>query len=130
MLVLLIMACKSEKNNLFPTYNNGSYEFINFTSENLKEKDSVYISGRIHSLDRNKFPVVSTVQLGCFKTNSTNGEYSIKGRPFNTKSYLTVISLGYLTMETRPFTTKSGDSLIVNFHVAGDERPLINCEGN
>ncbi len=131
-IALLVQGCFNIQPTLTPTYNDGGYNFNKFNSENLLKQDSIIVSGKVISLNKADTNFFATVQLGCNKANTVNsvGNYKLKLRPSDYKFQLTAISLGYLIVETKPFATIAGDSIIVNFYLEEDKRPLINCEGN
>lgn len=123
-------SCYSTKTALQPTYNKGGYVFNKYDSKSLIQEDSILIVGRISALDKTETLVAPTVKYGCIVQQPGSGEYRIKAKAADVKFQLSATAVGYLTVETQPLLTQKGDSVIVDFYLAPDERPLLNCEGN
>ncbi|WP_347158583.1 hypothetical protein [Pontibacter chitinilyticus] len=126
-LLLLVSGCCNLNSPMKPTYNNGGYTFKKYKTKSLLAEDSVIISGKITDLNTNKPLVFSTLKLGCISQQTTSGGYKLNIRPFNVKSQLQAIPLGYLSVETEPFVSHSGDSIVIDFYVVKDESMIIDC---
>lgn len=73
---------------------------------------------------------ISNIKYGCLTYSSdANGNYTFKSKISTSDVFLTCLAIGYRTIETEPFELQRGDSIQVNFTLALDDRPLINCEG-
>lgn len=123
-LILLMSGCCNLENVMKPTYNNGGYTLDRYTNKSLLEKDSAVISGKITALKGNESLIPSTIKLGDVFHKTSSGTYKLKVRPSEAKRHLTAISIGYLSIEAEPFVTQPGDSIVVNFYLVQDERPL------
>jgi len=69
--------------------------------------------------------------IGCYKVQTlTDGKYSfkIKSSNYTNTYFVKAISLGYKTIETAFFPLNK-NSINIDFYLAEDERPFINCEG-
>ena len=128
-IILFAISCSGLKPVIQPTYNKGGYT-LNKYSQSLLEKDSVVIVGRFSDLNGKENLVPATLKYGCITQRSSSGEVRLKAKASDSKVQLAAISIGYLTVETEPLLTQPGDSIIIHFYLAPDERPILNCEGN
>ena len=128
--LLVLSGCSSFKGELIPTANKGGYK-VNVirakSSINLKE---VTIKGKVFDVETGK-PISPPVQLtvGCLKIQtSSQGEYSFKTQNFKDNYFfIEVISIGYRTIETNFIDIYNKNEIEINFYLAQDNRPLIEC---
>ncbi|WP_242926420.1 hypothetical protein [Pontibacter vulgaris] len=92
--------------------------------------DSIVIVGKISALNKKAMLVAPTIKYGCISQRADSGGYLIKTKAADIKLQLSATAVGYLAVETEPLITQIGDSIVVNFYLTPDERPLLNCEGN
>lgn len=114
------------KQEMIPSYNKGGYTI---DISNPANSDSVSISGRVVSTnDESIFPG-TTIKYGCKKISTDeSGSFAFKSAVSDLDLQVIANSVGYMRVETKPLKVKKGDSLNVNFYLAPDERPMINCE--
>ncbi|GAA4303757.1 hypothetical protein [Nibribacter koreensis] len=129
-LALIVSSCTSVKPVLQPTYNKGGYTFQKYHSKSLATEESVVIVGSITDLVKNNNLGSSSIKYECTTQQSSSGEFSLKGKASAIKFQLIANSVGYLKVETEPFHTQPGDSIVVNFRLAQDEKPILYCEAN
>lgn len=127
--ILALNGCSSLENNLIPTYNKGGYKIIINNKKTAINSEEINISGKVFDATTGK--PISNVELTatCIKTNvSSQGEYSFRTKKSSYKQfYIKVNSFGYKTIETNFIDLTN--NIEVNFYLAEDDRPLINCEG-
>ncbi|MER2996489.1 hypothetical protein [Pontibacter populi] len=128
-LATLFVSCKTEQLALTPTYNKGGYTFKIHKSRYLAAQDSIYVGGSIFDVNTKELLEVGKIELGCSSSNNLNN-YSFRMHNWDIAVPVTAKYVGYLTVETAPFITQAGDSIVVNFYLAPDEKPLLNCEGS
>lgn len=128
-LILLVSGCVNTKNTMQATYNKGGYQLRTYKKSEVVVEDSVLITGKISALNEANNLVAPIIKYGCNIQHSSTGEFRFKVKTSDVKLSLSASAVGYLTVDTEPLHTQAGDSLIVNFILAPDERPLLNCEG-
>ena len=57
------------------------------------------------------------------------GDYYIKIKPSQVNYQVIVKSIGFSNIETNFLQVNPGDSIKIDFYLAQDEKPLINCVG-
>ena len=122
--------CSSIKNELIPTANKGGYKVNVIRVKSKINSDEVTIKGIVFDVKTGKPispPVLLTV--GCLKIQtSSQGEYSFKTQ--NSKDnyfFIEVISIGYRTIETDFIDIYNKNEVKIDFYLAEDDRPLIDC---
>jgi hypothetical protein len=124
----LFASCKTEQLSLIPTYNKGGYTFKIYKSEHLRTQDSVYIGGSVYDVTTKELLEGAVVEYGCAYYGDKLGNYGLKTRAYSIGYPLVSRYIGYLNIETAPYQFQAGDSVVVNFYIAQDERPLIHCD--
>lgn len=129
--LIVTMGCSMNKKSSFhQTYNKGNYTITRNKSENLYKQGKILISGEIKGIGASNDDIYAVIKYGCLETTSNNGEYKfILKEKSDQPLQFTAVSIGHLTVETAPMKLELGDSINLNFMLAEDERPLINCEG-
>ncbi|MBC5775493.1 hypothetical protein H8S95_15555 [Pontibacter sp. KCTC 32443] len=126
---ILFISCKTEQLVLTPTYNKGGYTLEEYKSKALAAQGEFYVGGRIiEAHTKQPMPGVA-VKLGCYFSGDDYGNYNFKTTPGTELNQLISRYVGYLDVESKPMKFQAGDSLIIDFYMAQDEKPLINCEG-
>ena len=133
LLVFLVASCLPSHQNLKKsTYNKGGYTISKLKNTLLHDQDYVVLFGSIKNNETN-LPLglgVSNIKYGCLTYSSdANGNYIFRSKISTSDVFLTCLAIGYRTIETEPFELQGGDSIRINFILALDDRPLINCEG-
>jgi hypothetical protein len=127
-IILLIISCQQNLHgSLKPTYNKGGYTLSINKRNGLS---TISVSGEFRDVESNTLIKQGWVTSACTKSliNSL-GSYKFKIDKFDGNIFLTSTSIGYRPIETERFKIEKGDSIIVNFFLAQDDRPLYNCEG-
>jgi|GEM_PF-2138145 len=124
-----IMSCRTEKlSKIKPTNNKGGYTISILKDRSLK--DSVVIYGYVHDYLNNTPLSGASVQFACSTVRvDDKGFYQFRDKGGIETVSLSVILIGYRTVDTENFKLENGDSVHINFILAPDDRPLINCEG-
>ncbi|WP_439880901.1 hypothetical protein ACSX1A_17310 [Pontibacter sp. MBLB2868] len=91
--------------------------------------DSAWVTVKVKDEEGGNAPMPLTIVYGCQKMQTQQKQASFKVRRLDNKHQLKVAALGYLTVETMPFDFSKGDSVVVDFVLGEDDRPLVNCEG-
>lgn len=127
----IVLTTSCHGNLIKPTYNKGGYTFNKFYNKSLYNNESAIIYGHLRELGSSKVVLSARLNMACASllVDST-GYYQFNGKVGDEVTFLTCISLGLRTIETEPFKVQRGDSINVNFFLAQDDRPLVNCEGN
>lgn len=124
---IVIISCHPKTLNLKPTYNKGGFTISNFQTGS--KKGSV-IFGQIKDIQTNELIRGAVIKMGCLTVQSDeSGTYKISDESNAENSFLTCSFIGYRPVETERFKLEKGDSLKIDFFLAQDDRPLINCEG-
>ena len=128
--LLVFVGCASFKNKLTPTANKGGYKVNLIRTKSKINTDEVTIKGTVFDAKTGKPispPVLLTV--GCLKVKtSSEGEYSFKTKNFKDDYFfIQVISVGYRTIETNFIDIYNKNELKIDFYLAEDDRPLIDC---
>jgi len=128
--IFIFLSCGSESNlTLRPTNNKGGYSISIAKNPGLHRSDSILIYGYVKDIEQNTALVSSFVKAGCIPVRAgTDGFYRLKEIATD-KIYLTCSWIGYKSIETEFLKLTRGDSVRVDFFLAPDDRPLINCEG-
>lgn len=130
-LILLIVsgsfACKGEK-DLKPSYSNGSGFRLRLLNANQIISDSNWIHINIRDKNNDFIENGTQVIIGCEKIDVVNGQMSFLLRKIDVESIFKASSVGYYIVETEPLFLKENDSVVIEFVLAEDHRPLINCE--
>ncbi|MEJ8756276.1 hypothetical protein WG947_04665 [Pontibacter sp. H259] len=126
----LFVSCKTKQLTLTPTYNKGGYTFEAYKSKTLAAHGEFYVGGRIFEEETKQPMPRAVVKLGCYLSGDDFGNYKFKTKPGTELNQLISRYVGYLDVESRPLKFQAGDSLIIDFYMAPDEKPLINCEGS
>jgi len=126
--VILCLGCANTIKKLQPTANKGGYT-VNVIKSKTQTKE-VIITGTIFDLTTGK-----TISEGvlithdCLKIKEiTDGKFSfnlnnMKGPDF----FLTVVAVGYRTIETSVIYIYDKKQIQIDFYLATDDRPLIEC---
>lgn len=127
--VLILGGCSSIKNKLIPTANYGGY-MVHVTKTKTNNSDEVIIKGRVFDVETGKPispPVILTI--GCLKIQaSPQGEYSFKTKNFKYDYFfIEVVSIGYKSIITNYLDLTNKNEIIIDFYLAQDDRPLIEC---
>lgn len=125
----LILFNSTYAQDLKPTNNKGGYTFDHFTKQDSKNGNDIVISGKVFDLKTKETIEEVTIKFGCKKIKvDKNGEYIFDLKPNDLeKNYLNAIGLGYKPIETEYFPLKPKDSIIINFYLSEDDKPLIDC---
>ena len=125
----LIISCQTRNlSQIKPTYNKGGYT-ISISKNELMKEDSSIVYGYIKDYTDKNLLTTSIIKIGCITINvDSKGFYKLKSKTIE-NTFLTGISIGYRTIETEYFKLDKGDSINIDFFLAPDDRPLINCEG-
>lgn len=126
-LLLLLISCSTTKRKLIPTANKGGYLLNLNTNLNLSEKN---ITGRVFDIKTNALLGGIELTVGCKKTQTnTNGEFSFKLKEFsNGALFIKASGIGYKIVETDFINMKNKNILNIDFYLAEDDRPFINCQ--
>jgi hypothetical protein len=123
----VLIGC-AQKSVLLPTYNQGRYSFQLYHSKELENQKMTYVGGSIVDLESKKMLTGSIVEFGCLKAYPEDGLYEFRLGKTNVSTPVEAKAIGYLSIFTAPCKLNDGDSLVVNFYLAEDKRPIINCE--
>lgn len=128
--LLLIVSCQTKKiSNLRPTNNNGGYTMSVAKNSSLYTQDRIVVYGYVKELGQNTPLKASQIKYGCYVINVNNdGFYRFKEKTTE-EIFITSSWIGYRTVETENLKLEKGDSVKIDFFLAPDDRPLINCEG-
>lgn len=128
--LFLIISCSTIKNELIPTNNIGGYKIELKNNSNI-DSTEIHFFGKVIDVATEK--PISNAQLtfGCLKyETSSNGEYSFRIKYSDDSTlYLKAITIGYKTIETKFLSFTNNNSIKINFYLAEDDRPFINCGG-
>lgn len=91
--------------------------------------DSAWVTINVKDERNNEALMASTITFGCKKVLTQEKQMAFKVKRLDNKHQLQLASLGYFTIETMPFNFIKGDSVVINFLLYEDDRPLINCNG-
>ena len=132
-LLIVLGGCSTTNNKLIPTANKGGYTIDVVKSKSKTNSDEVIIKGTIFDVITGA-PVETpvTLKVGCLKVQvSSKGNYSFTTKNFkNDYFFIEVISIGYKSVVTNFLDLKNKNELIINFYLAEDDRPLIECPPN
>ena len=125
--ILLLISCSTTKRKLIPTSNKGGYLLNLTTNLNLPEKN---ITGRVFDIKTNELLGGIELTIGCIKTQTTpNGEFSFKLKDFSNEAlFIKASGIGYKIVETDFINMNNKNALNIDFYLAEDDRPFINCE--
>ena len=128
-LVLVGLSCSSIKNELIPTNNNGGYKMVSSKNDSNSSANEIYIFGNVFDVNTRQPINYANFKSGCYSaTANANGEYSFNIKKFNGITYVEVRSiLGYKSIQTHPIHLNGLDSLRIDFFLAVDNRPFIDC---
>lgn len=129
-LLLSVISCQPRiAAKMKSTYNNGGYTVSILKKKSPQANNDIVIYGSVNDVG-NKSPLIaSVIKIGCNSISVNNtGVYYAKEKAVE-NLFITCTSIGHLTLETENLKLQKGDSVRVNFFLAQDERPLVNCEG-
>ena len=128
--VMILNGCSSTKNKLIPTANKGGYKINVIKSKSIINSDDVIIKGTVFDIETGK-PISPPVLLtiGCLKIQaSSQGEYSFITQNFKDDYFfIEVISIGYKSVITDYLDLTNINEVKIDFYMAKDDRPLIDC---
>jgi hypothetical protein len=132
-LLIVLGGCSTTNNKLIPTANRGGYTIDVVKTKSKINSGEVSIKGTVFDVNTGA-PLQSPILLkvGCLKIQaSSQGNYSFKTNNFNDDYFfIEVISIGYKSVVTNFLDLKNKNELIINFYLAEDDRPLIECPPN
>lgn len=121
------LTCGREAAGLKSTYNTGGYTLKVFKRNVVKD---IVLSGHVYEVDEKKPVVLGYVKWACqgARVDTVSGFYELRdGGPISSKVFLTCGTIGYREVETEHFFVEPGDSIRIDFFLAYDERPFIQC---
>ena len=130
-LSMIFFCCKPQREiELTPTYNSGGYTMAKLNNKLLNQSESAIIYGYVKEYNSLNKLQIASIKIGCaiIQVDSI-GYYQFKGKIGDSPIFLTCSFIGYKSIETQHFKLERGDSVKVDFFLAEDDRPLINCEG-
>lgn len=129
MSILILMACQAANNKMMPTYNKGGYMINMLNDGNSSLNDSIIIKGYVRDYATKTNLDHSVISIGCIKVlTNESGFFYLKYKSISNKTSITAVSIGYRTVETAPLDLVKG-TVTIDFLLALDDRPLLNCEG-
>lgn len=128
--LFVLYGCFSSKNKLIPTANKGGYKVTEIRAKSKRNSNEVTITGTVFDIKTGKSispPVLLT--SGCIKIQaSSKGEYSFKTTNFKDDYFfIEVIAVGYRTIETNFINIHNRNEVKIDFYLAEDDRPFIDC---
>lgn len=125
---IVVLSCQSKVlTTLKPTYNRGGFALNFYKSKSISK---AVIVGQVKDVDTKQTIGFATIKVGCLTIQSdSSGRYAISEKAPSDISFLTCSFIGYRMIETEHFRLSNGDSLKIDFFLAQDDRPIINCEG-
>lgn len=127
LLICCSCVCKAEK-DIIPSYSNGSGYRWKLLKANNIVSDSLWVQINIRNKNNDFIENGTTAVTGCKKINVENGQSTLLLRKIDVESVFRASSVGYFVVETKPILLQENDSVIIDFILAEDNRPLINCE--
>ncbi len=128
--VLAFGGCTTFKNKLIPTANIGGYKVNVIKSKSKINSDNIIIKGTVFDIETGK-PISTSVLLtiGCINIQtSSQGEYFYKTQNFKEDYFfIEVNALGYKTIGTDFLDLTNKNEVKIDFYMAKDDRPLIDC---
>ncbi|TCN60528.1 hypothetical protein D0809_01375 [Flavobacterium circumlabens] len=115
---------------LIPNNNKGGYNLV-VSEEKLKNDDAHYVTirGHVYDLKTEKPLSVAKLIVGCFEFMTTDqGEYSFKTRNQEDEFfYVEVFAFLYRPVETNYINIYNKKEVIIDFYLAEDDRPFLEC---
>lgn len=132
-LLMILGGCSLVNNKLIPTANKGGYTMDVIKSKSKTNSDELIIKGTVFDVNTGapvKTPVI--LKVGCLKVEvSSQGNYSFTTKNFKQDYFfIEVISIGYKSIVTNFLDLTNKNELIINFYLAEDDRPLLECPLN
>lgn len=132
-LLMILGGCSLVDNKLIPTANKGGYTMDVIKSKSKTNSDELIIKGTVFDVNTGapvKTPVI--LKVGCLKVEvSSQGNYSFTTKNFKQDYFfIEVISIGYKSIVTNFLDLTNKNELIINFYLAEDDRPLLECPLN
>lgn len=132
-LLMILGGCSLVNNKLIPTANKGGYTMDVIKSKSKTNSDELIIKGTVFDVNTGapvKTPVI--LKVGCLKVEvSSQGNYSFTTKNFKQDCFfIEVISIGYKSIVTNFLDLTNKNELIINFYLAEDDRPLLECPLN
>jgi hypothetical protein len=122
------ISTSQNERNITPSYANGSGYIWETQKAEKKIIDSIWVNLSVHDNMGNLLTYGTTISSLCQKLQVDNGKAAIKLKRSDIKRHFRAVSIGYFTVETEPCFFSENDSVIIDFVLAEDDRPLINCE--
>ncbi|MFV5687488.1 hypothetical protein ACM55M_02545 [Flavobacterium sp. ZT3R25] len=115
---------------LIPTYNKGGYKIKIIEINSKTNPINLKITGKVFDATNGKILSNAQLVIGCFKIqNSSQGEYTFKTNNLkNDFFYIEAIFTGYKTIQTDFIDLTNKNEIQIDFYLAEDDRPFINCE--
>ena len=132
-LLMILGGCSLVNNKLIPTANKGGYTMDVIKSKSKTNSDQLIIKGTVFDVNTGapvKPPVI--LKVGCLKVEvSSQGNYSFTTKNFKQDYFfIEVISIGNKSIVTNFLDLTNKNELIINFYLAEDDRPLLECPLN
>lgn len=129
--LFILVGCSSVTGQLLPTNNKGGYKVILGEQEIKTEDESVTIRGHVYDVKTGKALSDATLLTGCFKfQTTTDGEYSFRTRNLKGDAFfMMAVVYPYRAVETDYVDIYNRKEVIIDFYLALDERPLLECAG-
>ena len=129
-MLVVLGGCSTINNKLIPTANKGGYTINVIKSKPKIRLNEVTVKGTVFDVETGnsiKSPVI--LKVGCLTIQvSSQGNYSFKTK--NIKDdyfFIEVISIGYKSIVTNFLDLTDKNELKIDFYLAEDDRPLIEC---
>ncbi|MFD2941510.1 hypothetical protein [Flavobacterium notoginsengisoli] len=129
--LFILAGCSCIKRKMMPTNNKGGY-IVKLGKHEIKtENESVTVRGHVYDVKTNKPLNNATLITGCFKFQTTSeGEYSFRTRNLKGDAFFMIaVVYPHRAVETDYVDIYNRKEVIIDFYLAMDERPIIECEG-
>jgi len=131
--LLIVVGCSSNgtidnRNNLISSYSNGSGYKWRIYESNKTLNDSFWIDIKVRENTGDLLKDGTRILTACEKLNLENGKITLKLAKSDVERQLRAVSVGYFIVETRPYLFQANDSVVIDFILSEDDRPIINCE--
>ncbi|MBW8245247.1 hypothetical protein K1F50_20765 [Muricauda oceani] len=111
-----------------PSYTNGGGYRLKKFKTNGENRSGFSVIINLLKTDGSLFDYQATLMYGCneYVIDSDKKTLSLENSDIPTQ--FKIISVGYFVIETEPISLSSNDSIAIDFIMAEDDRPFINCE--
>lgn len=117
----------NHQSDLKPSYSNDSGYKLKLFNAIQTVKDSNWIQIKIRDKNYDFIRDGTQISIGCKRIKVVNGQISFLLRKIDVAANFRVTAIGYYSVETEPLFLKEKDSVVIDFVLGEDNRPLINC---